>query len=161
MTSSPPTEDSAPVGEDNDSLDSSEAASIDTNLDYELDLGVPQPSDPFIQKYLSGRAALIAQEKKQRHDYIWKQTMSPLARQAALIMSRIRKKELKVVWTSEFEESMTMDGEEGKAGDEGVPVYPGMMFTLARLFSMRSPGNPFCTTRPVASSTCSGTNFAS
>lgn len=97
MASNPPTKDSAPVGEDNDGLDSSEATPIDTNLEYELDLGVPQPSDPFIQKYLSGRAALIAQEKKQRHDYIWKQTISPLAHQAALIMSRIRKKELKSV----------------------------------------------------------------
>jgi adenosine deaminase CECR1 len=132
MASNPPTKDSIPVDEDNDSLDSSEAASMNSNLEYELDLGIPQASDPFIQKYFSSRAALIAQEKKQRHDYIWKQTMSPLARQAALIMSRIRKKELKTVWTSEFEESMTVEGEEGKAGGEGAPVYPGMMFTLAR-----------------------------
>ena len=108
-------------------LEDSENASVDPNLEYELDLGIPQPSDPFIQKYLSGRAALIAQEKKQRHDYLWKQTMSPLARQAALIMSRLRKKELKTIWTSEFEESLTV----GEA-NEDVTVYPGMMFTLAR-----------------------------
>src|SRR2546423_8250309 len=125
------TKDTAPIDGDAN-LEASNHAPIDADLDFELELGIPQPSDPFIQKYFSSRAALIAQEKKQRHDYIWKQTMSPLARQAALIMSRIRKKELKTVWTSEFEESMTVDGEEGKPGDEGVPVYPGMMFTLAR-----------------------------
>jgi adenosine deaminase CECR1 len=28
--------------------------------------GVPSSSDPFIQKYLSGRDALVQQEKKQR-----------------------------------------------------------------------------------------------
>lgn len=28
--------------------------------------GVPSLSDPFIQKYLSGRDALVEQEKKQR-----------------------------------------------------------------------------------------------
>jgi adenosine deaminase CECR1 len=28
--------------------------------------GVPSASDPFIQKYLSGRDALVEQEKKQR-----------------------------------------------------------------------------------------------
>ena len=28
--------------------------------------GLPQESDQFIQKYLQGRSALIAQEKKQR-----------------------------------------------------------------------------------------------
>jgi adenosine deaminase CECR1 len=118
--------DPIPV-DDNPSLEASDTASIDSNLEYELDLGIPQPSDPFIQKYLSGREALIAQEKKQRHDYMWKQTMSPLARQAALIMSRIRRKELRTVWTSEFEESLTV----GEANEE-VTVYPGMMFTLAR-----------------------------
>ena len=113
--------------EGDQNLEVSDDVSIDSELAYELDLGIPQPSDPFIQKYLSGREALIAQEKKQRHDYFWKQTMSPLARQAAVIMSRIRNKELKTVWTSEFEESLTI----GESNEE-ITVYPGMMFTLAR-----------------------------
>ena len=124
-------------GDDNDnnndnniSPEASDTLSTDADLDYELDLGIPQPSDPFIQQYLSGRAALIAQEKKQRHDHVWRQTMSPLARQAALIMSRIRTKELRSVWTSEFEESLTV-GEDADAA-AGVTAYPGMMFTLAR-----------------------------
>lgn len=34
--------------------------------DWEKAEGVPSLSDPFIQKYLSGRDALVEQEKKQR-----------------------------------------------------------------------------------------------
>jgi hypothetical protein len=41
--------------------------SIDSNLEWELDQGIPQPEDPFISKYYQGREALIEQEKKQRH----------------------------------------------------------------------------------------------
>ena len=40
---------------------------IDEELEWELDEGIPQFEDPFIQKYFQGRDALIAQEKKQRH----------------------------------------------------------------------------------------------
>lgn len=50
-------------GEFSDDLE----GSIDSALEYELELGIPQPDEPFIQKYLAGRDALIAQEKKQRH----------------------------------------------------------------------------------------------
>ena len=42
---------------------SNEAANGD---DWEKAEGVPSLSEPFIQKYLSGRDALIQQEKKQR-----------------------------------------------------------------------------------------------
>lgn len=34
--------------------------------DWEKTEGVPSLSDPFIQKYMSGRDALVQQEKKQR-----------------------------------------------------------------------------------------------
>ena len=34
--------------------------------DWERAEGVPTLTDPFIQKYLSGRDALVQQEKKQR-----------------------------------------------------------------------------------------------
>lgn len=37
------------------------------DLQWELDQGVPQFEDPFIQKYLNGRDALIDEEHKQRH----------------------------------------------------------------------------------------------
>ena len=43
----------------------SDALSDDESLtslqEYELDAGIPQHSDPFIQKYMAGRAALIEQ----------------------------------------------------------------------------------------------------
>jgi hypothetical protein len=41
--------------------------SIDPNLEWELEQGIPQFEDPFIEKYMQGREALIEQEKKQRH----------------------------------------------------------------------------------------------
>ena len=41
--------------------------SSDSELDYELEKGIPQVEDHFIQTYLNGRDALVEQEKKQRH----------------------------------------------------------------------------------------------
>ena len=41
--------------------------SIDSDLEWELEQGIPQFEDPFIEKYMQGREALIEQEKKQRH----------------------------------------------------------------------------------------------
>lgn len=35
--------------------------------EWELDEGIPQFGDPFIQKYINGREALIQEERKQRH----------------------------------------------------------------------------------------------
>ncbi|EXJ92663.1 hypothetical protein A1O3_01215 [Capronia epimyces CBS 606.96] len=104
--------------------ESSDEGSIDSQLEWELEEGIPQTDDPFIQKYFAGRQALIEQEKKQRHDRLFKQSMTPIAKQAAKIMASIRRRELKTVWTSEFEESL-MD-------KNGGHLYPGMMFTLAR-----------------------------
>lgn len=37
------------------------------NVDWELEEGLPQFEDPFIQQYLKGRDALIAEEQKKRH----------------------------------------------------------------------------------------------
>ncbi|KAL2435113.1 Adenosine deaminase 2-A [Exophiala dermatitidis] len=102
----------------------SDDGSLDSQLEWELEEGIPQVDDPFIQKYYAGRQALIEQEKKQRHDRLFKQTMTPIAKQAAKIMASIRRRELSTVWTSEFEESL-MD-------KNGGNLYPGMMFTLAR-----------------------------
>ncbi|OAP56166.1 hypothetical protein AYL99_09345 [Fonsecaea erecta] len=98
--------------------------SDDSQLEWEVEQGIPQVDDPFIQKYMAGRQALIEQEKKQRHDRAFKQNMSPMAKQAAKIMASIRRRELQTVWTSEFEDSL--------ADKNGGNLYPGMMFTLAR-----------------------------
>lgn len=37
------------------------------NNEWELEEGIPQVEDPFIQQYLNGRNSLIAQEQKLRH----------------------------------------------------------------------------------------------
>lgn len=39
--------------------------------DWEAEEGVPSIEDPFIQKYLQGRNALIEEEKKRRHGMLF------------------------------------------------------------------------------------------
>lgn len=102
----------------------SDDESLTSLQEWELEEGVPQVDDPFIQKYMNGRNALIEQEKKQRHDRAFKATMTPLAKKAANILQSIRKRELKERWTSEYEESLA----EHNDGN----LYAGMMFSLAR-----------------------------
>ncbi|PWW75559.1 Metallo-dependent hydrolase [Tuber magnatum] len=75
--------------------------------------------DKQISEYLEKREALVAKEKELRHDYEFRKSLSPTAKRAAAIVSRIRQHEAETVWTKETEE------EEGD-------VYPGMMFTLAK-----------------------------
>jgi adenosine deaminase CECR1 len=120
----PPLNGKAPVPGDSDDSDAESSTSLTSALEYELDNGIPQPTDPFIAKYLAGRQALIAQEKRQRHDAAFVASMTPLARQAGKIMAAIRKRELRDVWTGEFEESL-MD-------KNGGNLFPGMMFVLGR-----------------------------
>lgn len=38
-----------------------------SDKNWELEEGLPQVEDPFIQQYLKGRDALIAEEQKRRH----------------------------------------------------------------------------------------------
>ncbi|KAK4936264.1 hypothetical protein LTR66_015361 [Elasticomyces elasticus] len=90
--------------------------SITSLQEYELDEGIPQVEDPFIQKFMAGRTQLIEQEKKQRHDRLFKANMTPLAKQAAKILSSIRKRELKEIWS----------------GTTEADLYPGMAFSHAR-----------------------------
>lgn len=104
--------------------EASDDESLTSLQEWELDEGVPQREDPFIQKYLSGRDALIEQEKKQRHDRQFKATMTPMAKRVAKILQSIRKRELKEKWTSEYEESLAQHNDGN--------LYPGMMFSLAR-----------------------------
>ncbi|KAJ9664045.1 hypothetical protein H2198_000548 [Neophaeococcomyces mojaviensis] len=104
--------------------DASDSESLTSLQEWELDEGVPQPDDPFIQKYMNGRTALIEQEKKQRHDRAFKLSMSPFAKRAAKILQAIRKRELHEKWTSQYEDSL--------AEQNGGNLYPGMMFTLAQ-----------------------------
>lgn len=91
--------------------------------DWEIEEGLPQYTDPFIQKYYEGREALIEQEKAQRSDNSFRQSLTPLAAAACAIVSRIRAEEHQTIWTDEY------------ADDESTLTanhYPGMMFSLAK-----------------------------
>ncbi|KAK4164843.1 Metallo-dependent hydrolase [Cladorrhinum sp. PSN259] len=71
-----------------------------TNEEYaELVEGIPSPSDPVIQKYLSSKEALIAEEKKHRSDHSFRQALSPLAKRACAIFSTILQSERKAAAT--------------------------------------------------------------
>ncbi|KAK5132157.1 hypothetical protein LTR08_000314 [Meristemomyces frigidus] len=86
--------------------------------------GVPTIDQPFIQKYLDGRDALVAQEKRQRSDHAFRETLSPMAAEASAIVSAIRFEEQQTLWNPEFEDNL--------AKQEGFEVHPGMMFSLAK-----------------------------
>lgn len=90
----------------------------------EEDLGIPSLNEPFIQKYMDGRDALIAQEKRQRSDHAFRENMTPMAAEAAATVSAIRFQEQQTIWTHDFEDEV--------AKKEGVEVFPGMMFNLAK-----------------------------
>lgn len=92
--------------------------------DWEIEDGLPQFSDQFIQRYLQGRDALIEQEQAQRSDYAFKQSLTPLAREACAIVARIRAEEHQTIWTNSYEHDPTKQ--------KDVSYFPGMMFTLAR-----------------------------
>ena len=92
--------------------------------EWEIEEGLPQFGDHFIQQYLQGREALIEQEKAQRSDYAFRQTLTPLATEACAIVSRIRAEEQRTIWTGAFENDL--------AQRDGIDLYPGMMFSLAR-----------------------------
>ena len=92
--------------------------------DWEVEEGLPQFEDQFIQRYFQGREALIDQEKSQRSDVAFRQSLTPLATEACAIVSRILAEEHQTIWTREFQDDF--------ARQEGVNLYPGMMFALAR-----------------------------
>ncbi len=92
--------------------------------DWEIEEGLPQFEDQFIQKYFQGREALVDQEKSQRSDAAFRQSLTPLAAEACAIVSRILVEEHQTIWTSEFQDDL--------ARQEGVNLHPGMMFALAR-----------------------------
>ena len=103
------------------------ASELDSEKDvpeWEIEDGLPQFSDQFIQRYLQGREALIDQEKAQRSDYGFRQSLTPLAAEACAIIARIRAEEHQIIWTDEYEHEL--------AKQQGVSYFPGMMFTLAK-----------------------------
>ncbi|KAJ5379813.1 uncharacterized protein N7496_002241 [Penicillium cataractarum] len=94
------------------------------NTHWELEEGLPQFEDPFIQQYLKGRDALIAEEQKRRHDATYRKSMSPIAARACKIVSQIRAREQNEVWTT------GLDAETAHQADE--ILYPGVMFHHAK-----------------------------
>ncbi|KAK5678473.1 hypothetical protein LTS10_008917 [Elasticomyces elasticus] len=96
----------------------------DRDEQWAADEGVPRLDEPFIQKYLDGRDALVAQEKHQRSDHAFRETLSPMAAEAAAIVSAIRFEEQQTLWNREYEDNL--------AKEESIEVHPGMMFSLAR-----------------------------
>lgn len=92
--------------------------------EWEIEDGLPQFTDHFIQKYLEGREALLEQEKAQRSDYVFRQSITPMAAEACAIVARILAQERRTIWTNQYEHEM--------AKQTGVNYFPGMMFTLAR-----------------------------
>ncbi|KAI5781924.1 hypothetical protein EDC01DRAFT_752086 [Geopyxis carbonaria] len=73
---------------------------------------------PEIAAYNVRRAAMMEEERKMRHDYDFRQRLSPTAKAAAAIVSRIRAHEAEHVWK--------------KVGEQEGDVFPGMSFTLAK-----------------------------
>ncbi|KAF3761077.1 Metallo-dependent hydrolase [Cryphonectria parasitica EP155] len=90
----------------------------------EIAASIPSEEDAFVQKYISGREALIAQEKKQRADHSFRQNLSPIAQRACRIVDRIRDEEQRTLWTPEYEDALAVR--------EGCTMHSGMMFTLAK-----------------------------
>ncbi|KAF7560882.1 hypothetical protein G7046_g3254 [Stylonectria norvegica] len=90
----------------------------------EVSQDIPSLSEPFLQKYIDGRANLIAQERKTRSDASFRASLSPIAKRACAIVDRIRDQENKDVWTPQVEEDLAQAGNEC--------TFPGMMFMLAK-----------------------------
>lgn len=104
----------------------------DTSIpEWELEIGLPQPNDPFIQQYLSGRDALIDQEKSTRSDASFRSSLTPLAQEACAIVARIRDEERRTIW-SQGHNQISDPGNDVAAEKASVDVFPGMMFGLAR-----------------------------
>ena len=101
----------------------SEPPSATQISDWEIEEGLPQVTDQFIQQYYQGREALIEQEKAQRSDTSFRQSLTPIAAAACAIVARIRAEEHQTIWTNDHVD----DG-----APSGVNHYPGMMFSLAK-----------------------------
>ncbi|KAL9103272.1 MAG: hypothetical protein Q9163_001674 [Psora crenata] len=97
---------------------------VDDVSDWEVEEGLPQFQDQFIQQYLNGREALIEQEKSQRSDHAFRQSMTPMATEACTIVSRILAEEQRTLWTRKLSQD--------RIKKHSFTIYPGMPFSLAR-----------------------------
>lgn len=93
---------------------------------WEIEEGLPQPDDSFIQQYLSGREALIEQERAKRSDYAFRQTLTPLAVEACAIVARIRAEEQRILWRNDH------DHDSKSTSRKAVSYHPGMVYRLGQ-----------------------------
>ncbi|KAK2827852.1 hypothetical protein FQN49_007276 [Arthroderma sp. PD_2] len=80
-------------------------------------------SESALASHLAARDALISKEQSLRSDTPFRDALSPIAGRACAIVNQIREAENSSVWKHD---SSNPDNE------EGVEVYPGMMFRLAK-----------------------------
>lgn len=85
--------------------------------------GIPAFTDPPLRQYLLGRDALIQQERKQRSDFAFRESLSPTATKACELVARIRFEEQHTIWNDDREQTLNDEHDE--------TLHPGMMFSHA------------------------------
>jgi adenosine deaminase CECR1 len=90
----------------------------------EIEQDLPQPNDAFLQQYWNGREALVEQERAQRSDYAFRQSLTPLAAEACAIVARIRAEEQRTLWRNNNDDKFSRVKE--------MKHHPGMVYRLAR-----------------------------
>ncbi|KAL1974994.1 hypothetical protein VTN31DRAFT_5198 [Thermomyces dupontii] len=96
------------------------------DAEWATEQGIPPVDDPAVQKYLDSRQALIDLEHDQRHDANFRKSMSPVVAKACQIVSHIRQKEQREVWSLD----PNLDPDDQILTDE--VFYPGAMFTTTK-----------------------------
>ncbi|EEY14460.1 adenosine deaminase family protein [Verticillium alfalfae VaMs.102] len=62
---------------------------------------IPSPDEPFLRQFTAGSVRLRDQESALRADTGFRNSLSPLARRAAAIVTKIRERENETVWTGQ------------------------------------------------------------
>lgn len=97
--------------------------SLSDEVYEELAQDVPSPDDPFIQQFISGSRSLHIKEAALRSDAPFRSSLSPIARRADAIVSRIRSQENETVWTPAAHHD---------TASPNMTVHPGMPFIQAK-----------------------------
>lgn len=105
-------------------MPSSRSVRSETDTQWATEEGLPEPADTFVQQYLNGREALIEQEKAQRSDYAFRQSLTPLAVEACAIVARIRAEEQRMLWLNDHDHKSSFR--------DGINYHPGMVYRLGR-----------------------------
>eukprot|EP01117_Protostelium_nocturnum_P000732 TRINITY_DN1088_c0_g2_i1.p1 TRINITY_DN1088_c0_g2~~TRINITY_DN1088_c0_g2_i1.p1 ORF type:complete len:586 (+),score=188.09 TRINITY_DN1088_c0_g2_i1:155-1912(+) len=80
------------------------------------------------ESFNSERNLLIQKEKNLRSDRMFKEQLSETGRRACEVVDKMRREELKSVWSGEYEESLA-----NQLNDKNrATIHPGMMFALAK-----------------------------